>query len=79
MTTTTPITIRITGSMRLIIAASDVCTSSSKNSATELSICGSAPVLSPTSIISIDSSGNTPVLSRLTDKPLPSRTVSTDT
>ena len=39
-TTTTPMTIRIAGSMKASAAVSAVATSSSKNSATELSICG---------------------------------------
>ena len=65
VTTTTPMTIRIAGSMRASEAVSAVCTSSSKNSATEFSICGNAPVDSPTSIISVDSSGKTFVLSGL--------------
>jgi len=51
-TTHIPFTMRIMGSMRLMAAVRLVCTSSSKNSATELSIWGSAPVDSPTSTIS---------------------------
>ena len=61
-TTTTPMTMRIAGSMSAREAVSAVATSSSKNSATELSIWGRAPVCSPTVIISAASSGKTPVL-----------------
>jgi len=66
------------GSISASEAVNAVCTSSSKNSATELSICGKAPVDSPTSIISTARSGKTPVFSRLCDRLLPSRTVPTE-
>src|ERR1700757_4443468 len=78
VTTTTPIITRMIGSISDSAAVKAVCTSSSKNSATEFSICGSAPVDSPTSIISIASSGNTFVDSRLDPNPFPPRPVSTD-
>src|ERR1039458_282913 len=52
-----PITIMMAGSMSDRLAAILVLTSSSKNSATLLSMAGSAPVDSPTSIISMASGG----------------------
>src|ERR1035437_9132754 len=52
-----PITIMIAGSISERLAAILVLTSSSKNSATLLSMAGSAPVDSPTSIMSIASGG----------------------
>ena len=77
-TTTTPITIRIAGSISASAAVSAVATSSSKNSATEFSICGSAPVCSPTEIISVARSGNTFVSLSESARLLPSRTVAID-
>ena len=77
-TTTTPMTIRMAGSISASAAASAVATSSSKNSATEFSICGSAPVCSPTVIISAARSGNTPVCVSESARLLPSRTVTID-
>src|ERR1700733_6700150 len=74
VTTTTPITTRMSGSISDSAAVNAVCTSSSKNSATEFSICGSAPVDSPTSIIDVASSGKTLVLSSACHSDLPSAT-----
>ena len=71
-------TMRMAGSISASAAASAVATSSSKNSATELSICGSAPVCSPTVIISVARSGKTPVLVSESARLLPSRTVVMD-
>src|SRR5258708_264460 len=78
VTTTTPITTRMIGSISDSEAVSAVCTSSSKNSATEFSICGSAPVDSPTSIIEVARSGNTFVFVSACHSGLPSRTLTTD-
>src|SRR5205814_2056020 len=72
--TTRPIKIKITGSISAMAAARAVCTSSSKNSATEFSMGRSAPVLSPTSIISTAKSGKAAVFSRLLASGCPSLT-----
>ena len=74
-TTTTPMTMRMAGSMSASAAVSAVATSSSKNSATELSICGRAPVCSPTVIISVARSGKMLVWVSDSARLLPSRTV----
>ena len=66
--------IMIAGSISDSAAPSRVCTSSSKNSATEPSIAGSAPVDSPTSIMSSASGGKTPVAFSDADSVCPSRT-----
>jgi hypothetical protein len=63
------------GSIKARAAVSAVATSSSKNSLTELSMAGSAPVCSPTVIISAARSGKTPVFSSDSARLLPSRTV----
>src|SRR6185437_12931492 len=57
--TTEPTTIKIAGSIRASSAVKALAKSSSKNSATEPSICGSAPVPSPASTISTANCGTT--------------------
>src|SRR6185312_8751387 len=57
--TTVPTTIKIAGSIRASSAVMALARSSSKNSATEANICGSAPVPSPTSTISTARRGTT--------------------
>src|SRR5207248_2310528 len=66
------------GSIKDKAALNAVCTSSSRNSAIEVSMAGRAPVDSPTSIIWYASSGNIAVSSRLLERARPSRTFCTD-
>ena len=78
VTTTTPMTMRMTGSIRLMAAVRLVWTSSSKNSATELSICGQraggfADFDHLDGELGEDAGGV-----ELAARPLPSRTVSTE-
>ena len=71
---TSPITISSTGSMTATKRPSRVSISSSKKSATLVSISRSAPVASPTSTIRMTTDGNIPRAARAAASASPSRT-----